>query len=87
MKRSERFFRHGRQECWLAVSLLVGSVAAGVWAVRVAQSTGPGGVLVLAAALAVLRLAAVHAGEALRLGRLGYQEMEWEMERQPERKL
>lgn len=71
----------------MCLAFLAVAAASGVWAVRAWQSTEPGGALVLAGALIVLRLALVHGREWSRLGRLAIEEEAWEVSREPEIKL
>ena len=87
MKRSERLHEwadHERAKAWM-VSAVCGCV--GVWSARVGMSTAPGGVLVLALALAGLRFAWWHVEECRRLRWLARAEEVWEDRLNPKRKL
>lgn len=80
MKRSERIRLAARHEALMAFLFLAAGLAALAWAARAGQSSIPGGILLLAAALVVLRLATWHLGEWRRLARLARREVCFETE-------
>jgi hypothetical protein len=80
MKRSERITAAARHEMLMFFLFLSAGMAAGAWAARVAQSSGPGGLLLLAAALVVLRLGGWHGSEWRRLAKLARRERCFETE-------
>jgi hypothetical protein len=83
MKRSEKLYEWAGRERGLAWMFLSAGCAGCVWAVRAWQSSGFGGILLLAVALAVLRLGLWHWQEARRLGWLAKSEQIWESRLMP----
>lgn len=74
MNRAERILKHARHEGWMCAVWISVACASGVWA-AVAWMHGrvPGGALLCAATIAVLRLATWHWSERRRLR----EEMRW----------
>lgn len=80
MKRIDRLTVCVRHEAMMACLFFFAALAAASWAVASAISGGMLGciALFLAAAIALL-LSAVHLRECLRVSRLAFREMEWEV--------
>lgn len=78
MKRFERLQSQARHHAAFFLTLLVASVAMGVWTVTVCQSSVSGGALMLTITVAVLLLAIREAMESARLFRMAGEETRWD---------
>jgi len=78
MKRSERLQSQARHHAARFVTILIVSVAMGVWTVTVCQSSVSGGALMFTITVAVLLLAIREMLEAARLFRMADEETHWD---------
>jgi hypothetical protein len=78
MRRSRKLYRAARREALLALMFLGVCCTLGVWAAAVGMGEGSGGALPLMLAAAAVPLVWIHAGEAVRLAQLAWEETWWE---------
>ena len=78
MKRHERISREARQHALAALTLLIASVAMGVWSVGVNSSSVPGGMMLLLLALIGFLAALQQGRESARLFRMADEETHWD---------
>jgi ABC-type transport system involved in cytochrome bd biosynthesis fused ATPase/permease subunit len=80
MKRIDRLTVCVRHEAMMALVFFFAAFAAGAWAMMAALSGGMlGGTALGVAAIIALLLSAAHLRECLRVSRLAFREMEWEV--------